>query len=75
MVRSGLKIRPKYEAYFIRQPIEGIILEKKFVLQKMFTTIHLRKKNLSQISGIPDPDYMFSGFFEIFESLSDMVLA
>ena len=34
MVRSGLKIRPKYEAYFIRQPIEGIILEKSLFHEK-----------------------------------------
>ena len=34
MVRSGLKIRPKYEAYFIRQPIEGISLEKSLFHEK-----------------------------------------
>ena len=71
MVRSGLKIRPKYEAYFIRQPIEGICFTKNvhnYTLKKKiclkFPEFRIR---------IPDPDYMFSGFFEIFESLSDMV--
>ena len=34
--------------------------------------MHLRKKCF-QISGIPDPDYIITGFFEIFETLSDMV--
>ena len=39
----------------------------------MFAVVHLRRKKCFQISGIPDPDYIISGFFEIFETLSDMV--
>ena len=47
MVRSGLKIRPKYEAYFIRQPIEGGSLDFRalFASQKLFAVMHLRKRN------------------------------
>ena len=46
MVRSGLKIRPKYEAYFIRQPIEGLSLEH-CLLHKNCSQQCIKEKKIS----------------------------
>ena len=52
MVRSGLSIRPKYEAYFIRQPIEGVTFDPcKFKNLKIYYVYSLYTNFQQKISS------------------------
>ena len=48
--------RPKYQAYFIRQPIEGVTFEYKFASRNIFA---IEPEKIAFFSGfwIPDPDF------------------
>ena len=67
--------RPKYEAYFIRQPIEGVTFEESLLHEK-YSQLNQNKKLQKNFSGfrirIFDPDSIISGFFEFFEFLERM---
>ena len=71
------KSRPKNRAYFIKAAHRRNHSRVKLATRKMFAMMHLRKKKVFKFSGFrirnPDPDCIISGFFEIFETLSDMV--
>ena len=62
--------RPKYEADFIRQPIEGVTFEESLLHEK-YSQLNQNKKLQNFFSGfrirIFDPDSIISGFFEFFE--------
>ena len=66
------KYGPKNGAYFIKVAYRRYHFRETFVSGKVFATMHLRKKLVSNFRN-PDSDYIISRFFEIFETLSYMV--
>ena len=63
--------RPKYEAYFIRQPIEGVTFEESLLHEK-YSQLNQNKKLQKNFFRIFHPDSIISGFFEFFEFLELM---